>query len=366
MAIALLATIPGLHLLLRFPDMPSPKKASILSGVLLTAGLASLLQTHMLSPSGTSQQQATFQSVFPGTARYKPHSIANLVPEVDQLLFGSYLAPAMDPLMDYEQSVRLRRNLKTIYGSMREDPDFHITGSAMNYAYRKPFRLLPWQSDHLYTYIPETTTPCSTLIFLHGSWGPLKGYMWVLKAFADQTGVAIVAPNNGIGQWHTAETDYALTCALDYIRKHPRLNVNDLYLSGLSSSATGFCRTAITPPAGWKGICFISPDIPDDLPAMLTKKLRTGNTSIVILSGKNDPQFPLHAVRNTMQQLKADGIHTAVEIAEDEDRFLMFSQPQLIVKALTKMVRKTPESEDLSQQVNRAVPPATSETPDNQ
>ena len=52
------------------------------------------------TPDGQPLPGSSARSCFTGATVYRRASMANLVPEMDQLILGTYVIPALDPLMD--------------------------------------------------------------------------------------------------------------------------------------------------------------------------------------------------------------------------------------------------------------------------
>jgi pimeloyl-ACP methyl ester carboxylesterase len=333
-ALSLLIGLPGLVVFLRV----RLKKGNVIIGRI---GLAMLLSGIVLwgialkvSPDGQTPETQKFQSVFAGEATYKRFSISNLVPEVDQFLMGNLLIPFLDPYMDYDQGARMRGLLHRIYDPMREDPEFLRAGSVMNYVYRDSFTG-GGKSDHYYLYLPETSDdPLRTLLFLHGSMGNFKGYLWVLKKFADATGCAVIAPDNGFGNWRDAETRETLDLMITTITNHPRLDENRMMLAGLSNGGIGATKMATYSPERWESITLISPVLPFAFTEKQHEVFVQEQTPIHIISGDIDRRIPAEYLVQRQAKLQSRGLNVSYEEVEGEDHFLMFSQPDRVVEAL--------------------------------
>jgi len=140
-----------------------------------------------------------------------------IVPEVDQLMLGFTLAPAVDPLFSATQAAELRRSTASIYRELDAEPGFHALDSMLPAA-AADF----WSGDadrgQSFLYVPaglDRTRPHGALIFLHGAGGNWKGYLWVLAKVADQRDMVVIAPSFGFGRWREPDTSRVVERALD-------------------------------------------------------------------------------------------------------------------------------------------------------
>ena len=167
-------------------------------------GLALLLLgiDYALTPDGRPLPGSGVQSCFGGATVYRRASMANLVPEMDQLILATYVVPAMDRLMDEPNTLELRGQVRAVYGEMRHCPEFECLGSVLGLTYLDLF-LGDRPVGHYYEYLPAVAAQgrVPVVIFLHGSLGNFRGYLWVWKRIADEYGVAVVAPSFGTGNW---------------------------------------------------------------------------------------------------------------------------------------------------------------------
>ena len=290
--------------------------------VVVTAGLGVVAVFQV--PRGENPEAAPVQSLFLGEAQYTPLSPANLVPEIDQLKLGSYIIPAIDPVIDVDQAERIRELFGGVYREMRDDPEFEQLGSVMNYTYRD-IVLAGHDTGHMYTYIPPGySEPLPTIVFLHGAFGNFKGYMWVWKQFADTYGVAIVAPSFGMGMWDTSDSEQTIAAAVDYCTEHPQLRSGDLYLAGLSNGGIGVMVAVARLPTEFAGYIFISPVMP---PSTIDW---TGRR-VLVIHGDADRRISAADVKNAAQRLEALGADLVMYNYAEEDHFLFFSQPAAVL-----------------------------------
>jgi len=190
---------------------------------------------YAITPDGLPLPNSPVRSCFTGASSYQRTSMANMVPEMDQLILATYVIPSMDVLMDKPHTSELRNQIRAVYGEMRRNPEFESLNSVLGQTYRQLFLGKPtvW---HFYEYIPANKQGClPVVIFLHGSFGNLKGYLWVWKRIADEYGFTIVAPTFGMGNWESPGGDKVIEEALRYCTSHPRMDSSRVYLAGLST-----------------------------------------------------------------------------------------------------------------------------------
>ncbi|MBN1671089.1 MAG: hypothetical protein JXR37_08665 [Kiritimatiellae bacterium] len=296
------------------------------AGLALIAGVL-LCVCYLRTPDGESAPGSAARSVFTGTARYTRGSIANLVPEIDQLKLGTYLFPRIDPFIDSAQAVRVRELFLGVYRDMRQSEEFVRLGSVMNDVYRDLF-LRSRPSGHLYEYVPPDaahTEPLPVILFLHGSLGNFKGYLWVWRQFADAHGYAVVAPSFGAGNWYLPGGVETVEHARQYAADHPRMNANRIYLAGLSNGGTGVSRAATRNPEAYVALIFISAVMEKDVllaPAFVEgwKKKR-----ILLVHGAKDRRIPVPLPRAVAAGLARHDVAVESHEYAEEDHFLFFS-----------------------------------------
>jgi predicted esterase len=163
------------------------------------------------------------------------------------------------------------------------------------------------------------------ILFLHGSLGNFKGYLWLWKRFADEHGYAVVAPSFGVGNWSLAGGLEAIEGARQHCIDHPRMDGKRIILAGLSNGGMGVSRAASTTPAAYAGLVFISPVIERD--AIGTKRFLNGwnGRRVLVLHGSIDRRIPLQYVEKAVALLEEHGVNVESKFYADEDHFLLFS-----------------------------------------
>lgn len=161
----------------------------------LSAGL--VVGLYAASPDGRPLAGSPLRSEFLATARYRRFAVAALLPEIDQVKLGTYVAPAFDPIIDVRQARHVRDVAMRHYRPMEADPEFAALGTVMPDAYEDR------DAAHLYAYAPPHPVGrrLPAVVFLHGSAGNFKVYFYIWKRFADEEGVIVVCPSFGFGNW---------------------------------------------------------------------------------------------------------------------------------------------------------------------
>lgn len=294
------------------------------AGLALAALLLLGLDLAWTAP-GHASPGAPVQSHYLGTARYARASPANLVPEIDQLLLGTRVVPLLDPLMDEANTRELRRGVEEVYGAMRHDAEFERLGSVMNLNYRD-ILLRDRPTGHFYEYIPSAATGrVPVVLFLHGSLGNFRGYLWVWKAMADAGGFAVVAPTFGAGNWDQPGGREAIERMRRYCTEHPRFDPSRLYLAGLSNGGRGACIGAAAAPADYRGLILISPVIDPDLLASPSFVAAWRNKPILVLHGQADNRIPVAYVEGAIAAMKQAGLRVDSQIYPGQTHFLFFT-----------------------------------------
>lgn len=308
-------------------------------GIRVTALLLTTVSTglwwhvYSRSPDGTSLRPTTFVSSDAASCGYQRRSFANLVPELDQLILGSYLLPALDRNTDWNKAARLRGLLKSVYREMRTHPEFAASGSAMRHAYWDLLGL-GRETGHRYVYIPpgnDDREPKPALIFLHGSGGNFKAYMWALKSIADKHRIAVIAPSCGIGNWNSATGLEVVEATREFVRQNPQLDGDRQYLAGLSNGAKGVTRAS---HLDWEALFYVSPalEVPNES--------NGGRAALFILHGEDDERIPSSYITRTASRIRLRNPRTHLTIVPKEDHFLFFSDQEAVQEFFDASLRR--------------------------
>jgi predicted esterase len=103
------------------------------------------------------------------------------------------------------------------------------------------------------------------------------------------------------------------------------------YLLGYSNGAMGVTRAAIQEPELFRGLIYLSPVTEDNLFSRPEFLSRSKDRRIVFLHGGRDARIPKEFVKGTVANLRQLGCDVDLKIYEDEDHFLLFSQPDAVL-----------------------------------
>lgn len=305
-------------------------------GVAVVLSLLLLGGAWWLTPDGRPLPGASARQVYLHGGGYRRLSPANLVPEVDQLNFGVTLLSHIGGLMPGEDASRIRRLFQTVYREMDQSAEFRALGSNLNYCYRELF-LLPFDSGHTYVYIPATPRSGKKLpviLFLHGSLGNFKGYLWVLKALADRHPCAVVAPSFGDGNWNRDNGEKAVERTLQWITMQPQLDDRRVYLACISNGGRGLLRAAIKDPFAYRGLISISGYLEEELVQSGRFVQGWAGRPILVMQGKKDERVPPEDVERAVSTMSLNGLKVTYRNWPEEDHFLFFSARSEVIRVL--------------------------------
>ena len=309
------------------------------------AAVACVLASLARTPSGAATRTETsgmtgtsgprLESRYTSAHPYPRFALSNVVPEIDQFKFGSYLVPAADPFLTVESSARLRELIVDVHRDMDRDPAFRALGSAMPYAYDDT------DSGHLYAYVPAHAPgeKLGVLLFLHGSAGNFKVYTHLLQRVAEQEHVMVVAPSFGFGNWQQQGGTEAIAAAVGYAVRELDADPSRVVLMGLSNGGRGVTRTLRDREPHYAGVVLLSAVMETDVLRELGDRCR-GMPALVIY-GDADDRLPRDYEETGAEALRKAGLAVRVHAYPGEDHFLVFSRKASIQDEIAAFVRKT-------------------------
>lgn len=311
-------------------------------GIFLLGAGSALTKAYLLTPA-TPDDQGAFREHYGDDSHYHRRSLARLVPEIDQLALGTYLFGIIDPFMDPAQARSARTMVSETYRELRKDPDFARASNALGMAYDDLF-LAQRSSYHFYEYRPEKEGD-SVLIFLHGSLGNFKGYLWALKEAADALGMTILAPTYGMGNWQNDPTCERVGQMIAHCQQNASLQGKHFLLGGISNGGRGCLRALHAHPDTFEGLVLISPVIEDHL---LTPTAPALNLPVLILHGGKDRRIPANAIEQSAHRWARLGAPIDIHWWDNDDHFAMFRRrhhlKEVIVPWIATITSKLPGS----------------------
>ena len=320
----------------------SKRKRGVLAIAMMIG--CSVLAAWIMSqaPRGTAAVGAKVQHLSLGKgARFRPFALGNLLPEIDQLMLGFVVMPFVDPLLTTAQSVQLRKLAAAIYREMEKDPDFHALGSVMPLAYDD---LLGGgeETGHAYIYIPpdlDRSKPAPTLVFLHGSGGNFKAYLWLISRIANELGMVVIAPSFGMGNWRQPASvgcyNAAIAAAADIVRIDPE----NIHIMGLSNGGLAVSQLARTKELRFRSLVFLSPVFELDRFHSLSFREGCRGRSFLVITGQDDDRVPFEYVAQAAKEMRSAGAQVTFEPVDGADHFLFFSKQELVARKLVTWLK---------------------------
>ncbi len=307
-----------------------------LGKVLLGLALAGVALVFWHTPDGHTPKTARIHSRFSdGGWHYDRFSPGSVLPEIDQIHLGYVAACAFDPFFTQKQRRDLSAMTDAIDTKINSDADFKSCGSALPAIYRE-LTFGEFRDGHYFHYIPakvDREKPVPALVFLHGSGGNFKAYIWLLSQIADELGITVIAPTFGMGNWEKRGAYEAITLAIADAGKHAAIDPDQIHLMGLSNGGKGLCLAESTAGPKFRSLIFLSAVLHDRIrPAALAARLQPRRA--LILSGGSDDRVPWEYVSSYAEKLKTGGLDVTTRRFEGEDHFLFFRQHAEILKLI--------------------------------
>lgn len=309
-----------------------------MAGVALVIYVGLCLGTPAAKPS-SAPRVSTLSSSQPRVwTRFSP---ATVLPEADQFALGATLMTPIDPLLTVAQAGQLWRLIRGIYGEMDGDPEFRALPSALPQMYSGMWSTAPAEA-HAFLYVPpglDRAKPAPALVFLHGSGGNFKGYLWVLSKLADRLHCVVIAPSYGFGNWRSPDTEQMIDAALAAARQTVSIDESKLYLSGLSNGGLGVSQSLRAAPSRWAAAIFISPVFDGYALAELKSTRALADKRVIVISGELDDRVPMDYVQSSAAELERAGAKVALTNVKEANHFLILSHRNQLVDTLARELR---------------------------
>ncbi|MDI1312511.1 hypothetical protein [Prosthecobacter sp.] len=312
----------------------------LLLGMACAGAALVLWQTPDAHTPGTAKIHSRFSD---GGWRYDRFSMGSVLPEIDQIHLGYAVASAFDPFFNQKQRRDLSAMTDTIYAEISTDLDFTAVGSALPTIYHE-IRFGDFRDGHYFHYIPakvDRGKPTPALVFLHGSGGNFKAYIWLLSKLADELGITIIAPTFGMGNWEKKGGYEAITRAIADAGKHAAIDPDQIHLMGLSNGGKGLCLAESSSGPKFRSLIFLSAVLHGRIkPAELATRLQPRR--VLILSGGSDDRVPWKYVSGYAEKLKSGGLDVTAHRFDGEDHFLFFRQSDEVLKLVAGWIAASP------------------------
>lgn len=253
-------------------------------------------------------------------------SLPNIVPEKEQINLGFRLMPWVDPVLTSDQAKTVSKVTMQLYDELESDPEFRSLGSVLGSGYCD-ISLRPYDDGHYFLYVSDALDrdqPKPAIVFLHGSGGNFKPYIWLWSKLAKQEGYVIIAPTFGFGHWNREAGLKAVAAALEDAKSKTNIDTDSIYLAGLSNGGLGVSQVAANDATTYKGVIFLSPVI--DGPRLNTKEYVDGwrGRPQLVITGKEDRRIPIQYVDSYVAFCEESEIDVTYKSYPAQDHFLFF------------------------------------------
>ena len=311
------------------------RRRIVLAGADATVVGGLLVLLVLASPDGHPLPGSPLRSEFLADARYRVFAIAALLPEIDQVKLGTYVAPVVDPIIDWKQARRIRAISMRHYRAMEGDPGFVALGTVLPYAYADE------DAAHLFAYAPPHAPDerLPAVVFLHGSAGNFKAYFYLWKRFADEQRMAVVCPSFGFGNWYERGGVEAVERARTWAVTNLDADETRMFLVGLSNGGTGVTRAIASRPGAYRGIVLISGVLEDDV---LRAVAQRGMPPMFVIHGQDDDRIHASDVAKATARLRARGATVQEWFVAHEDHFLFFDRDDEVLGRVGTWMKESP------------------------
>jgi len=292
--------------------------------VFFICSLAMLIAVPFLNKSFSNSLTG---SRFTKEVKLNPYSLSNIIPEIDQINFALSFLHYLDFKITSNQSQEIRQLVNKVYKEISKDKEFQRLNSSLEWSYRELLGR-SFDSGHYYFYIPEkySDKPLPVLVFLHGSVGNFKAYLWLWSKLAQRVGFVVIAPTFGIGDWQQPGAMDTVRKALVDLKGIVDIDDANIYLAGISNGGEGVSRLALEEGLHFKGLIYISPVmdyniVDSDLFINSLKK-----KPILIIAGEKDKRIPIEYIEERVPLWQKRGMDLTLVKYTNEDHFLFFSR----------------------------------------
>jgi predicted esterase len=324
---------------------------------LLAGGAAALFAVlvtalYVGSPDGRPLAGSRLRSEYLATSRYRRFAVAALLPEIDQVKLGTYVMSVVDAALDHHEAAHVRELSMRYYRPMEQEPEFVALGTVLPDAYADR------DAAHVYAYAPphESTERLPTILFLHGSAGNFKAYLYAWRRFADRTRMLVILPSFGWGDWYQPGGIEAIERARTWAVANMGADAGRIFLVGLSNGGTGVTRAAAANPGAYCGLAFISGFLEDYILRGPRRAPHALPWPLLVVHGTRDDRISIGDVERSVRLLRQQGAAVDFRVLEDEDHFLFFDRDEEVLSAIEEWV--TVASSNCEGRRNEAIPPS--------
>lgn len=250
------------------------------------------------------------------------------------------LMPWADPSFKGEKKRRIAEGYDAIAREMDADAECRALGSSLNFAYRE---ILPgrFDSGHIYVYDPAPQPEGKPVIlFLHGSLGNFKSYVWSMKPVADRVGVAIVTVDFGLGNWQRKGGAGAIERARQWCAAQPGFDAKRIYLAGISNGGRGLVRAASEHPDAYAGLISVSGYWEPDKVSQGDFLQAWNRRPVLLIQGSDDLCVPTSGVRGVRDLFHLNGVDAEYVEIHGADHFMFFTHREKAMEVIVEWLQR--------------------------
>ena len=176
-----------------------------------------------------------------------------------------------------------------------------------------------------------------TIVFLHGTGGNFKGYLWVLAELADRCHAVVIAPSYGTGDWRSADVTTIIQRAMETISPKVQIDSADVHVMGLSNGGLGVSQLLRAAPGKFKSLVFLSPVFDGRELDRLSQVGRAKLPPILVLSGDCDDRIPPSYVDASVRLIRSNSASASptVRFIAGANHFAIFTRRRELVATLS-------------------------------
>jgi predicted esterase len=234
------------------------------------------------------------------------------LPEVDQMVLGTWPLMLVDPALDWAHAKRLRSLLPNVYGELR------LVGSTLG-------EVADPRSGQTFVYVPAHAPGerLPLLVFLHGSGANFVAYQALLRQWADAGRFVVVSPSFGAGNWQNPGGLETIDAARAFAEGSLPVDPHRVALVGLSNGGRGITRLVANDTARrWPVVVALSAVIEE---GVLTSAW--ADRDVLLLHGEADERIGFDYFESFAAALEGHGARVERRSWPGEDHFLWFSRP---------------------------------------
>ncbi len=189
----------------------------------------------------------------------------------------------------------------------------------------------------------RSTTPSTTLVFLHSSSGNFAAYWQALAPLSRRHGIALVFPSFGAGNWSRPGGVEAVLAARTAACERFALAPDRVFLAVISNGGLGVSAALGSEPATFRGVALIPAVVEETRLASAAATGALRGVPVLFVHGDADDRVPLAAVEPAIHRLETAGAAVTRSVFPGADHFVLFARlDEILVELSWWMCSQTP------------------------